>query len=116
VLVSGGRGGWWSGGSRALSRSPFSQLIPSGGEAEYFGFYAISDKGTSWLGPLLFGLVYQATTSYRLGIVSVLVFFIAGFVAPPRRPSSPSRYAGPSPHPATPHPTGCNQTPSSGTA
>ncbi|WP_308159916.1 MFS transporter [Arthrobacter sp. ISL-5] len=80
------------GGSQALSRSLFSQLIPSGREAEYFGFYAISDKGTSWLGPLLFGLVYQATTSCRLGIVSVLVFFIAGFVAPPRRPDTPGHH------------------------
>ena len=45
------------GGSQALSRSLFSQLIPAGKEGEYFGFYEISDKGTSWLGPLLFGIV-----------------------------------------------------------
>jgi UMF1 family MFS transporter len=68
------------GGSQALSRSLFSQLIPTGREAEYFGFYAISDKGTSWLGPLVFGLVYQMTTSYRSGIVSLLIFFVVGFV------------------------------------
>jgi MFS transporter, UMF1 family len=67
------------GGSQALSRSLFSQLIPAGREAEYFGFYAISDKGTSWLGPLVFGLVYQMTTSYRVGIVSLLIFFVVGF-------------------------------------
>jgi UMF1 family MFS transporter len=67
------------GGSQALSRSLFSQLIPGGREAEYFGFYAISDKGTSWLGPLVFGLVYQMTTSYRAGIVSLVVFFVLGF-------------------------------------
>ena len=40
------------GGSQALSRSLFSQLIPTGKEGEYYGFYEISDKGTSWLGPL----------------------------------------------------------------
>ena len=40
------------GGSQALSRSLFSQLIPAGKEGEYYGFYEISDKGTSWLGPL----------------------------------------------------------------
>jgi UMF1 family MFS transporter len=67
------------GGSQALSRSLFSQLIPTGREAEYFGFYAISDRGTSWLGPLVFGLVYQMTTSYRTGIVSLLIFFVLGF-------------------------------------
>jgi MFS transporter, UMF1 family len=67
------------GGSQALSRSLFAQLIPAGKEAEYFGFYEISDRGTSWLGPLLFGLVYQLTNSYRLGLISLLVFFVAGF-------------------------------------
>ncbi|WP_212997010.1 MFS transporter [Winogradskya consettensis] len=66
------------GGSQALSRSMFSQLIPAGREGEYYGFYEISDKGTSWLGPLAFGLVYQLTNSYRIGIVSLVVFFVAG--------------------------------------
>ncbi|GGQ60430.1 MFS transporter [Couchioplanes azureus] len=66
------------GGSQALSRSLFSQLIPTGREGEYYGFYEISDKGTSWLGPLAFGLVFQLTSSYRIGIVSLVVFFVAG--------------------------------------
>src|SRR3954447_14025399 len=66
------------GGSQALSRSLFSQLIPHGREGEYYGFYEISDKGTSWLGPLAFGLIYQLTNSYRIGIVSLVVFFLAG--------------------------------------
>ena len=34
------------GGTQALSRSLFSQMIPKGKEAEYFGLYEISDKGT----------------------------------------------------------------------
>jgi UMF1 family MFS transporter len=66
------------GGSQALSRSLFSQLIQDGREGEYYGFYEISDKGTSWLGPLAFGLVFQLTNSYRVGIVSLVVFFIVG--------------------------------------
>ena len=68
------------GGSQALSRSLFAQLIPTGKEAEYFGFYEISDKGTSWLGPLAFGLVFQITDSYRVGIVSLVIFFAAGAI------------------------------------
>jgi UMF1 family MFS transporter len=68
------------GGSQALSRSLFSQLIPKGKEGEYYGFYEISDKGTSWLGPLAFGLVYQITDSYRVGIVALVAFFVVGFV------------------------------------
>ena len=67
------------GGSQALSRSLFSQMIPEGKEGEYYGFYEISDKGTSWLGPLAFGLVFQLTNSYRVGIVSLVIFFVVGF-------------------------------------
>ncbi|MGC0317147.1 MFS transporter [Kitasatospora acidiphila] len=67
------------GGSQALSRSLFSHLIPAGREAEYFSVYKISDRGTSWMGPLVFGLAYQTTGSYRLAIISLLVFFVIGF-------------------------------------
>jgi UMF1 family MFS transporter len=69
------------GGSQALSRSVFSQLIPGGQEAEYFGIYEISQDGTTWIGPLLFGLAFQLTNSYRVAIVSLLIFFVVGMVA-----------------------------------
>ncbi|HEX8092896.1 MFS transporter [Jatrophihabitans sp.] len=68
------------GGSQALSRAMFSRLIPRGYEAEYFGFYEISDSGTSWLGPLIFGLAYQLSGSYRSALVSLVAFFVLGFV------------------------------------
>jgi UMF1 family MFS transporter len=68
------------GGSQALSRSLFSQLIPEGKEGEYYGFYEISDRGTSWIGPLAFGLVFQLTDSYRIGIVSLVIFFVVGAI------------------------------------
>ncbi len=66
------------GGSQALSRSLYAQMIPTGREAEYFSIYEISDKGTSWLCPLIFGLALQFTHSYRIAILSLVVFFIAG--------------------------------------
>ena len=66
------------GGSQALSRSLFAQLIPKGKEAEYFSIYEISDKGTSWLGPAFYGLALQWTGSYRIAILSLIVFFAAG--------------------------------------
>ena len=47
------------GGSQAISRSLYAQIIPAGKQAEYYSFYEVSDKGTSWFGPLLFGLVNQ---------------------------------------------------------
>ncbi len=71
------------GGSQALSRSVFSTMIPKGQEAEYFSLYEISERGTSWIGPLVFGLALQMTGSYRVGILSVVIFFIAGLVMLP---------------------------------
>ena len=66
------------GGTQALSRSLFSQLIPAGREAEYFGFYEISDRGTSWLGPFVFALTFQLSGSYRSAIFSLIFFFVVG--------------------------------------
>ncbi|MFD5630211.1 MFS transporter [Streptomyces sp. NPDC127072] len=74
------------GGSQALSRSLFSHLVPSGKEAEYFSAYEMSDRGMSWLGPLLFGLTYQLTGSYRDAIISLVAFFAIGFVLLARVP------------------------------
>jgi UMF1 family MFS transporter len=68
------------GATQALSRSAFSRLIPPGREAEYFGLYEISDRGTSWIGPLLVGVTLQLTGSYRLGMLSLLVLFGAGLL------------------------------------
>lgn len=66
------------GGIQSISRSLFSKLIPEGKEAEYFSLYEVSEKGTSWMGPFLFGLIYQYTFSYRYAILSLIVFFIIG--------------------------------------
>lgn len=68
------------GGSQALSRSLYAQIIPTGKEAEYYSVYEISDKGTSWMCPLLFGLALQFTKSYRLAILSLIIFFMAGLL------------------------------------
>ncbi|MEV0027023.1 MFS transporter [Streptomyces atroolivaceus] len=74
------------GGSQALSRSLFSHLIPRGKEAEYFSAYEMSDRGLSWLGPLVFGLGYQLTGSYRDAILSLVLFFALGSVLLARVP------------------------------
>jgi len=68
------------GGTQALSRSMFSQLVPRGREAEWFGLYQSAERGTSWLGTLVFGLVFQLTGSYRPAIASLVVFFVIGGV------------------------------------
>ena len=68
------------GGSQALSRSLFSRMIPAGREASFFGIYEVSERGTSWLGPLVFGAVVAATGSYRQALLSLIVFFVAGMI------------------------------------
>ncbi len=68
------------GGSQALSRSLYSFMIPKGQEAEYFSIYEISDKGTSWLGPLFFAAALQMTRSFRVAIISLILFFAVGIV------------------------------------
>lgn len=68
------------GGSQALSRSLFSLMIPEGQEAEYFSLYEVSERGTSWMGPLIFGLTLQFSGSYRLAILSIAIFFAIGLV------------------------------------
>ena len=66
------------GGSQALSRSIFSQMIPRSQEAQYFAVYEIAERGTSWLGTFLFGLSLTLTGSYRTSILALIVFFIVG--------------------------------------
>jgi UMF1 family MFS transporter len=66
------------GGTQALARSYFSLLIPRGKEAEYFSFYHAMERGTSWFGTLVFGLVYQLTGSYRPAVFALVAFFAIG--------------------------------------
>ena len=78
AYVMSGAIGLVLGGSQALSRSLFSQMIPTGRESSFFGIYEISERGTSWIGPIVFGLVAQITNSYRPAILALIVFFVFG--------------------------------------
>jgi len=71
------------GGSQAISRSLFAQMIPDGKEAEYYSFYEISERGTSWIGPLIFGVMNQHFGSLRPAILSLIFFFVAGLIILP---------------------------------
>jgi MFS transporter, UMF1 family len=68
------------GGTQALSRSFYSQLIPRGREAEYFSLYQACERGTSWIGTLIFGLVHQWTDSYRPALLALMVLFVLGII------------------------------------
>lgn len=67
--------GFLVGALQSYSRVIFSELIPPGDESEFFSLYAITDKGSSWLGPLLQSLLLNATGNSRYGLI-VLVAMI----------------------------------------
>jgi UMF1 family MFS transporter len=71
------------GGSQAISRSLFAQMIPEGREAEFYSFYEVSERGTSWTGPLIFGLANQIAHSLRWGILALIIYFFAGLIILP---------------------------------
>ncbi len=68
------------GSAQALSRSLYSQMIPKDRESAFFGLYEISEKGTSWLGNLVFAVVVGLTGSFRQAILALIFFFVTGFV------------------------------------
>ena len=66
------------GGCQALSRSLFARMVPKEKAAEFFGFYSTSSKFAGVFGPLVFALLSQITGHSRLGIASLVVFFVVG--------------------------------------
>ncbi len=78
--ILGGLVGLVLGGSQAISRSLYGQLIPRARPAEFFGFFTISAKFASIFGPLIFGLITDLSQNPRNAIVSVILFFAVGMI------------------------------------
>jgi len=68
------------GGSQALSRSLYGSMIPEEASAEFYAFYSVFSKFSAIWGPMTFAIIRQVTGSSRLSIVSLIIFFIAGFI------------------------------------
>lgn len=66
------------GGTQSLARSLYSQLVPTGLEATFFGIFEVANQGTSWIAPLLFTVVVDVTGSFRQAILSLMVLFVGG--------------------------------------
>jgi UMF1 family MFS transporter len=66
------------GGSQALARSLFSSMTPAHRQASFFGFYELAERGTAWIGTLVFAIVLDVTGSYRSALLSLLVLFVSG--------------------------------------
>ena len=78
--ILGGLVGLVLGGSQAISRSLYVQLIPKARPAEFFGFFTVSAKFASIFGPLIFGLVTDLSDNPRNAIVSLVLFFAVGMI------------------------------------
>lgn len=68
------------GSSQAICRGIYARIVPVGKQTEFFGFNAMAGRVATLLGPLLFGFVSSSTGSQRMGLLSLLVFFVAGGV------------------------------------
>ena len=68
------------GGIQAISRSHFGKLIPAERSNEYFGFFDIFGKFAAVIGPLLVALFTQLTGRDSVGVISLAILFLVGFV------------------------------------
>ncbi len=68
------------GGSQALSRSLVGQLMPRSKTAEFYGFFSVSEKFNTVVGPFVMAVITQLTGDGRWGIVSLVIFFVLGIV------------------------------------
>ena len=72
--------GMFQGGVQALSRSHFAKIIPAEKSGEYFGLFDICGKGASFLGTMIVSVGSQLTGSANVGVGSLIVLFVVGFV------------------------------------
>jgi UMF1 family MFS transporter len=78
--VIAGTVGLVQGGVQAISRSFFSNLIPKGKEAQFFGFYNLVGKSAVIVGPALVSWIALISGNPRYGILSLLLLFIPGLI------------------------------------
>ena len=79
-LVLGGMIGAVGAPLQAASRTLLIRMAPKDRITQYFGLYALTGKVTSFIGPLLIGIVTAATASQKTGMAVLVLFFAAGLV------------------------------------
>ena len=91
-LVLGCLIGLAGGPLQAASRTLLIRMAPKDRIAQYFGLFALTGKVTSFIGPLLIGIVTAVTASQKAGMAVLVLFFVAGLVmlAKVRETSDPS--------------------------
>lgn len=78
--------GLFQGGIQALSRSEFGKLIPKDNANEYYGFFDIFGKYAAVMGTFLVSVFTQLTGNPSIGVLSIAVLFLIGFVLLARMP------------------------------
>ncbi|KAG0368033.1 Autophagy protein 22, partial [Gamsiella multidivaricata] len=63
------------GAFQSFSRVMYASLVPKGKESEFFSLYGITDKSSSWLGPLITGAIIENNDT-RWGFVFPLCMMI----------------------------------------
>jgi MFS transporter, UMF1 family len=79
-LVLGCLIGMAGGPLQAASRSLLIRLAPQDRIAQFFGLFALTGRVTSFVGPLLIGIVTAFTASQKAGMAVLVVFFVAGLM------------------------------------
>ncbi len=87
AVLTTSRTGFWiagifvgllAGPNQAASRSLMGRFVPPTKETEFYGFFAFSGKATAFLGPALLGLFTTLFDNQRIGVATVLIFFLVG--------------------------------------
>ncbi|KAJ1652674.1 Autophagy protein 22 [Dispira simplex] len=64
------------GAVQSFCRVLFCELLPPGHENEFFGLYEITDKGSSWIGPLVSAAISDLTGELRHAFYFLLVMLV----------------------------------------
>lgn len=72
--------GIFVGPAQAAGRALMARLAPKDLETEAFGLYELAGKVTIFAGPLLLGLATDLFRSQRVGMSTILMFFVAGII------------------------------------
>jgi UMF1 family MFS transporter len=78
--VLGGALGLFVGPAQAAGRSYLAHAAPPDLRTEMFGLFALSGKATAFAGPLLVGWVTFLSGSQRIGMATIVVFFVLGML------------------------------------
>jgi UMF1 family MFS transporter len=79
-MITASVAGFGLGTVQAATRAFYSQFIPEGRESEYFGVYSMVGKSSAVAGPLVFGYLSSVFGNQRPAVMSIALFFLAGFV------------------------------------